>query len=637
MENPSIDEIINATANLNVDNIIVTLDESSAPEQPIDATIQNTSEIGSSDVNTVAEEMQLLPVATNGQIDGILQNIDHINNDSTQELLSSNHIKSVDNNSFNSALLDDISPFEDNSFNHISNNDFINNSSYNNNHQLLNEDNNQQHLVNQSNIINQSNQLVRHLSDNIMNELTPSLNHQMEDQFENTKVFGNKSLDELHRIQSRQSHLSAGIPFSDPLLKIPRPILHSLTVEMRFEKPSHIQAAAIPIILDGHNLIAQAQSGAGKTIAFAIGMLSRIDPSIPRVQALCLTPTRELANQIIRSAIFPLSTNLPGVTCEEALAGSNTNGSTCSAHIVVGTPGTVSRWVKKGYLNPMSIKIFAVDEADKMVSDKSLGAETKLIRNKLHPRCQILFFSATYAAEVLAYAKTLVPRAYVIKPRSTEELVLDVIFQLRMDVRNFPGGKLQVLKDIYEVMTLGGQSIVFVEMKRDVDAIAAMMRESGFEVSPLHADLTGEDRDRVMNDFIQGYSNVLITTNVLARGVDVPAVQMVVNYDLPVKRLGNRIQADEETYLHRIGRSGRFGRKGTAVTFLEKAEDFKLLEEIEHYFSPNKRITTEWSPFHINELKNAISERPEDMQIGLEALNGSSGAANTVTIHELIG
>eukprot|EP01031_Cornospumella_fuschlensis_P030949 gene30950-37405_t len=127
------------------------------------------------------------------------------------------------------------------------------------------------------------------------------------DHIENLTIFGNKSLDELHRIQAKRSHLSAGILFSDPSLMIPKPILESLTLEMRFEKPSEIQASTLPILLQRHNLIAQAQSGAGKTIAFVIGMLCAVDTRVSRLQALCLTPTRELANQILRDAVLPLS------------------------------------------------------------------------------------------------------------------------------------------------------------------------------------------------------------------------------------------------------------------------------------------------------------------------------------------
>jgi len=447
------------------------------------------------------------------------------------------------------------------------------------------------------------------------------------DQFENMTIFGNKSLDELHKIQSKKSHLSAGILFTDPSLRIPGPILESLTLEMRFEKPSEIQASTLPLILDGHNVIAQAQSGAGKTIAFVIGMLAKINLSQHRPQALCLTPTRELANQILSDAVRPLSSRLK-VTYEDALPGREVAaGDICRSQVIVGTPGTVKRWVTKGYLDPASINIFVLDEADKMVEEKALGADTIAIRKKLHPSVQILFFSATYSKPILAFARTVVPRAYLVTPRSTEELVLDVIFQVRMDVNKCRGGKLQVLKDIYDFMTLQ-QSIIFVEMKRNADSVARMMIESGFEVSVLHGDLLPEERDKVMDDFRAGRTKVLITTNVLARGVDVPAVAVVVNYDLPVQRIGTNISADEATYLHRIGRCGRFGRRGTAINFLETPQDFNLMIDIEKHYSPERRMTTEWDPTDIEGLSDAIKSRPEGGEIAPAAHGGSNNPVN---------
>eukprot|EP00601_Ochromonadales_sp_CCMP2298_P013938 CAMPEP_0173235146 /NCGR_PEP_ID=MMETSP1142-20121109/10667_1 /TAXON_ID=483371 /ORGANISM="non described non described, Strain CCMP2298" /LENGTH=563 /DNA_ID=CAMNT_0014165361 /DNA_START=31 /DNA_END=1722 /DNA_ORIENTATION=- len=446
------------------------------------------------------------------------------------------------------------------------------------------------------------------------------------DEFENMKIFGNKSLEELQLIQSRKSHLSAGILFTDPSLKIPPPILESLTLEMRFEKPSEIQASTLPLILDRHNVIAQAQSGAGKTIAFVIGMLAAIDPHSHTCQALCLTPTRELANQILSDAVRPLSSRLT-VTYEEGLPGREVpRGAVCASHIVVGTPGTVKRWVKMGYLPLDRVRVFVLDEADKMVEERSLGADTIAIRKKLPNTCQILFFSATYGSEIIALARQLVPRAFLVTPRSTEELVLDVIFQVRMDVTKCQGGKLQVLKDIYDFMTVQ-QSIVFVEMRREADNVAGMMRQGGFEVSTLHGELSPQDRDRVMADFRAGRTKVLITTNALARGVDVPAVAVVVNYDLPVTRMGNRLVGDEATYLHRIGRCGRFGRRGTAINFLEKSTDFDILSSIEKHYSPDKPMTTEWDATDIEGLSDAIRARPEGGEIA-PAAKGGNAAVN---------
>jgi len=445
----------------------------------------------------------------------------------------------------------------------------------------------------------------------------------------NMTIYGNKSLQELHEIQSRRSHLSAGITFTDPSLRIPKPILESLTLEMRFEQPSEIQASTLPIILGRNNLIAQAQSGAGKTIAFTIGMLAEVNVNQPVVQALCLTPTRELAIQILRDAVRPLSTRIPGIRMEDALPGREIpDGAVCSSHIVVGTPGTVKRWIQKGYLPMNHIRIFVLDEADKMVEDRGLGAETIGIRTKLNPNAQILMFSATYTEDIIKYAKKINPRAYLVTPRSKEELVLDVILQIRMDVNKAPGGKLQVLKDIYDFMTVQ-QSIVFVEKKEEAENIARMMRTGGFEVSTLHGDLLPQERDRVMDEFRGGRTKVLITTNALARGVDVPAVAVVVNYDLPVTKEGHRFVGDPSTYLHRSGRCGRFGRRGTVITFLQQPQDFQILENIERYFVPDRRISKEWDATDISGLTEVIERRPKGGEIQPTALDGNSANSDS--------
>lgn len=390
--------------------------------------------------------------------------------------------------------------------------------------------------------------------------------------------------------------------------------MEALTIDLRFEKPSQIQAETIPRIIAGKDLIAQAQSGAGKTVAFTVGMLSRIDANKFYPQALCLTPTRELAIQIVRDAVVPLSKRLPTVRHASAIAGSDpARGEICDAQVIVGTPGTIKRWISFQYLKPKSINIFVVDEADTMVGNsqksRSLGAETIFIKRMLRPDCQILLFSATYSEDVMNFSKTIIkPGVTVIRPQSIEDLMLDVIFQVRMDVRKHREGKLGILRDIYDFMTIE-QSIVFVERKDTANEVAASLKRVGLEVSVLHSDLDREMRDKVMDDFRKGDSKVLITTNVLARGVDVPSVAVVVNYDIPVERVDNVFVADTANYLHRIGRCGRFGRLGTAINFLNSEMDERMLIQIERFYRPKMRITKEWDPNDIEGLKDAISRR----------------------------
>ena len=422
-------------------------------------------------------------------------------------------------------------------------------------------------------------------------------------------------INSLQDIQAVQSHLSAGILFSDPRLRIPIPILEALTLDMRFDKPSAIQASTIPLILDGRNVIAQAQAGSGKTIAFTIGMLSAVDTSRDELQAICLTPTRELANQILSDAVANLAKRMPAIRYEAAIPGIDVEKfSRCRSHIVVGTPGKVKNWLTTKYLDFATVRMFVLDEADAMVAKsqtaKTMGADTIAIKKTLPPTAQILFFSATYTQDIIAFSERIISKAHLVTLSSDEDLILEVVFQVCMNVGSSADAKLQVLQEMYETLKIK-QSIVFAEMRRDVDRIADMMNRNGFPVSKLHGELTPGERDAAMREFREGNSKVLITTNVLARGVDVPSVAVVVNYDLPTERMGNtgRVAGDCATYVHRIGRCSRFGRKGMVVNFLQSRQDMEVMSQIELYYSPKKRMTCDWNPADIEGLRDEFEKR----------------------------
>jgi ATP-dependent RNA helicase DDX19/DBP5 len=382
---------------------------------------------------------------------------------------------------------------------------------------------------------------------------------------------------------------------------------------MRFERPSAVQATTIPYIQDGMNVIAQAQAGSGKTISFTIGMLSRIDPNIQAVQALCLTPTRDLAQQIINDAVVRLACRMPGVKVEPALPGYNQDLLPVKSHIVVGTPGKVKDWITRGVLNVSQVKVFVLDEADEMVKQgaKTLAAETIAIKNKLPSSCQILLLSATYPPQVLTYAQRIVDNAVTVKLASDQELILSELFQVNMDVNKVStGGKLQILRDIYDFMTVS-QSIIFVETKVEAQSVSKLMNDMGFGVSVLTGDLEGAVRDQTLQDFRDGKSKVLITTNVLARGVDIPAVAVVVNYDVPGSKApsGKFFEDACSVYVHRIGRCSRFGRRGVAINLLQTEQDFATMSAIENHYSPGKRMTKDWDPRNIEELRDFIENR----------------------------
>jgi len=366
-------------------------------------------------------------------------------------------------------------------------------------------------------------------------------------------------------------------------MNLPKSLLDSLFA-MGFDRPSAIQEEALPRMLAGRNVIGQAKSGSGKTAAFCLGMLTKIKLNSPAtVQALCVTPTRELAVQIFTKTICPMAANMEGLKVQLALAGEIMDkGEKAEAHIIIGTPGKVVDWLKRRIIRSNCIKTFVLDEADEMVSADGHRANSMLIKKQLPKKCQCLFFSATFPPEVVKFADKLVSKPdKILIETGPDSLVLEIIKQLWVDTRSYDGRKLQFLADIYSLLSIG-QSIVFVGTKREANDVHKMLSESGYSCSLLHSQVDNEERDKTMDAFRSGESNVLIATNLLARGVDVDNVCLVVNYDLPTDKKGN---PDFETYLHRIGRTGRFGRKGTAISLIDDDKSFKVLEKIEQHFS----------------------------------------------------
>jgi len=409
----------------------------------------------------------------------------------------------------------------------------------------------------------------------------------------------------LKVIQSdTSSHLSSARTFQE--LDLPQYLLDAI-FEMGFERPSAIQEEALPRILANppRNLIGQAQSGSGKTAAFVIGMLYRVEIDSPATpQALCITPTRELAVQIVNKCIKPMAAYMTGLKVQLALAGEQIErGKKIHAHLIVGTPGKVVDWLKRRTIDAKNLKVFVLDEADNMVSEGGHRANSILAKKHMPRQCQSLFFSATFPAEVVDFATKMVqdPDKILIEA-GPEFLVLDVIKQLWIDTQNYHGGKLAFLSDIYSLLTIG-QSIVFVGTKRDADVVHNTLTSEGFSCSVLHGQVDNQDRDATMEAFRNGESSVLITTNVLARGVDVDNVCLVVNYDVPIDRDGN---PDFETYLHRIGRTGRFGRKGTAINLVSDQRSIQVLAAIEAHFSTGGKEMIQNAPADPEELAEMI-------------------------------
>ena len=382
-------------------------------------------------------------------------------------------------------------------------------------------------------------------------------------------------------MMDKSKHLNSGMDSFDPL-NIPIAIRDAMEQDMKLSRPLPIQALAIPLIMQGADLIAQAQTGSGKTVAFGVGLLTRIDPTMNSCQALILAPTRELADQIARLAMMRLAARMtPEVKIEIGIPGLKEikRGDKCTAHVIVGTPGTIDTWMSNKYFNVATLKVMVLDEADHMIADDSRGKGFKQKVIKIREKCpdaQMLLFSATFPEECLAVCDKLTNSSKVKHiGLEKEQLLLDEI--QRIKVRVEPGKKLEVLQDLYEQNSVQS-SIVFLDTRQQADEVTKMMTDEGFKVVTLHGQVENHQRDAVMKDFREGKSKFLITTNVLARGVDVPDVSLVVNYCIPRKWDG---QPDDESYVHRIGRTGRCGRKGRAVTLVETEQDDKDLMWIE--------------------------------------------------------
>ncbi|CAO1619169.1 unnamed protein product [Jaminaea pallidilutea] len=344
---------------------------------------------------------------------------------------------------------------------------------------------------------------------------------------------------------------------------------------MKYQKPSKIQERALPLLLQNppKNMIGQSQSGTGKTAAFVLTMLSRVDFSINAPQAIALAPSRELARQIMD--VVQEMGKYTSVKTAYAIPDAVAPGTKIDAHIVVGTPGKAFDLIKKRSIDTKNIKVFVLDEADNMLDQQGLGEQSIRVKNQVPKTCQLVLFSATFPDNVREFAARLAPQANEIRLKR-EELNVDLIKQFYMDCKD-EAHKYEVLVELYNLLTIG-QSIIFCAKRETADSIARRMTAEGHKVDSLHGKLDTTERDRTIDAFRDGKSKVLIATNVIARGIDIMQVTMVVNYDMPVTQSG---QPDAETYLHRIGRTGRFGRKGISINMVHDRSSWQLMNGIE--------------------------------------------------------
>ena len=353
-----------------------------------------------------------------------------------------------------------------------------------------------------------------------------------------------------------------------------------------FERPSIIQQKAILPIIRGNDVIAQAQSGTGKTAAFAIGTLQLVDPQKDEIQCLILSPTRELAHQT--SIVYQfLGEYLKVKVC--LLIGGTRVGADIDKlkegpQVLVGSPGRVLDLIGKKKISLGYLQCFVLDEADEMLSKGFLGSIKEII-SLIPNTAKILLFSATMPKDIVEMTTKFMkdPAKILVK---NEELTLEGIKQYYVFLKK--EDKLDVLFQIYRGIEIA-QAIIYCNTKKVVDYVSEELKKKGHMISSIHGDLKQFERDSVMRDFRSGVTRVLVTTDLLARGIDVYQVSLVINYEMP---------KEKETYIHRIGRSGRFGRKGNAINFVTPPEKDQL-EEIQKYYN----TSIEQLPSDLSELK----------------------------------
>ena len=341
-----------------------------------------------------------------------------------------------------------------------------------------------------------------------------------------------------------------------------------------FEKPSPIQQKAIKPIILRKDIIAQAQSGTGKTAAFSIGALSILDLKDKNTQVLIMSPTRELSIQT-SNVITSIGSSMEGLKVQTFYGGSSVEEGNDFLkknvpHIICGCPGRVYDMLRRNKITHRSIKLIILDEADEMLSS-GFKEQVYNIFQYLNSDIQVALFSATLPNQILPIIKKIMRNPVKICVKA-EQLTLEGISQYYVAMDD-DRQKYSTLKDIFSYLTLSQCIIYCNSVKRVADLYEAMC-EDGFPVCCIHSNMEKNTRDAAFNEFRNGKSRVLISSNVTARGIDIQQVSTVINFDIP---------KDIYTYLHRIGRSGRWGRKGTGINFVTR-RDVGKLKEIENYY-----------------------------------------------------
>jgi len=351
----------------------------------------------------------------------------------------------------------------------------------------------------------------------------------------------------------------SSLPLSADLLKN----LESLG----YESMTPIQAQALPHVLSGKDLIGQAKTGSGKTAAFGLGLLSRLDGDLYQVQSLVLCPTRELADQVAKQ-IRKLARTIPNIKvltlCGGVPMGPQIGSLESGAHIVVGTPGRIEDHLRRGRLKLKGVKTLVLDEADRMLEMGFQDTLEKIVEQIPNNR-QTLLFSATYPKEIQSVANRIMDRPELIKVESTHDdlSIQQHFYQIETKEERFDAVRLLLLEH-RPISTL-----IFCNTKREAQELSDRLKQTGFSVAALHGDLDQRDRDQTLIKFSNKSVAVLVATDVASRGLDIDSVDAVINY---------HIAQENEIHTHRIGRTGRAGAEGRAFSLYNSKEHYKVAQ-----------------------------------------------------------
>ena len=339
-----------------------------------------------------------------------------------------------------------------------------------------------------------------------------------------------------------------------------------------YEKPSAIQRIGMKPIMDGRDSVIQSHSGSGKTATFIIGLLHRIVEEERTNQCIIISNTRELADQTFK--VFKELTKFTKITgklCIGGDMGNKYNDDRINEHVIIGTPGRLCDLLNKNIISGDTIKIIVVDEADDVLSS-SFKKQVKKIFRTLSQDSQVVLLSATIPEEMSELFPLILKPDYLSVFVKDDELSLEGIKQYYVYLNE--NDKFQTLIELYKVLSIG-QAIVYCNTKFRADDLCHFLNDNNFTASVLHGDMMQKERKDIMNQFRCGKYRILITTDILARGIDVQQVSLVINYDMPKY---------PQTFIHRSGRGGRQGRKGITINFVTKREK-SILYTIEKTYS----------------------------------------------------